>query len=373
MIKRIKSAVLASSPKALVVSLMVAALLVAAAGFVAAQDTVINGCYDKKTGVLRYIHSGSCRPTETAISWNQQGLKGDTGPQGPQGAQGPQGLKGDTGAPGPKGDTGAPGPKGDTGQQGLKGDTGAQGPKGEDGVQGPAGPKGEDGATGATGPQGPAGPQGEKGATGDTGEKGATGDTGAQGPAGPKGEDGAQGPAGPKGEDGATGATGPQGPAGPQGDTGPQGRRGPSDAYVTGPHDFLFEGGPNGPMPAPVASFTSLPAGDYLVSFSMKLRNDSQPIVQAREVNCALHWQSDVAGPFDELLEDTAPIPTPAQKDITDTMSFTIPIKQASAGSVRLECWMNGATTTGIKVQAQSVYMTALRVETLTDLTPPQQ
>src|SRR5215216_4359981 len=360
MIKRIKSAVLASSPKALVVSLMVAALLVAAAGFVAAQDTVINGCYDKKTGVLRYLQSGSCRPTETAISWNQQGLKGDTGPQGPQGAQGPQGLKGDTGAPGPKGDTGAPGPKGDTGQQGLKGDTGAQGPKGEDGVQGPAGPKGEDGATGATGPQGPAGPQGEKGATGDTGEKGATGDTGAQGPAGPKGEDG------------ATGATGPQGPAGPQGDTGPQGRRGPSDAYVTGPHDFLFEGGPNGPMPAPVASFTSLPAGDYLVSFSMKLRNDSQPIVQAREVNCALHWQSDVAGPFDELLEDTAPIPTPTQKDITDTMSFTIPIKQASAGSVRLDCWMNGGTTTGIKVQAQSVYMTALRVETLTDLTPPQ-
>src|SRR5215216_2951876 len=137
MLKRIKSAVLPSSPKALVVGLMVAALLVAAAGFVAAQDTVINGCYDKKTGVLRYLQSGSCRPTETAISWNQQGLKGDTGPQGPQGAQGPQG---------------------------------------EDGVQGPAGPKGEDGATGATGPQGPAGPQGEKGATGDTGEKGATGD-----------------------------------------------------------------------------------------------------------------------------------------------------------------------------------------------------
>src|SRR5215211_7775745 len=337
MIKRIKSAVLASSPKALVVSLMVAALLVAAAGFVAAQDTVINGCYDKKTGVLRYLQSGSCRPTETAISWNQQGLKGDTGPQGPQGAQGPQGLKGDTGAPGPKGDTGAPGPKGDTG---------------------------------APGPQGPKGDTGQQGPKGDTGQQGLKGDTGAQGP---KGEDGVQGPAGPKGEDGATGATGPQGPAGPQGDTGPQGRRGPSDAYVTGPHDFLFEGGPNGPMPAPVASFTSLPAGDYLVSFSMKLRNDSQPIVQAREVNCALHWQSDVAGPFDELLEDTAPIPTPAQKDITDTMSFTIPIKQASAGSVRLECWMNGATTTGIKVQAQSVYMTALRVETLTDLTPPQQ
>jgi len=280
---------------------MVAALLVVTAGFVAAQDTVINGCYDKKTGVLRIVAAGTlCKNGETGIIWNQAGPKGDTGPQGAQGPQGPQG---------------------------------------------PEGPKGADGATGPKG---------------------------ADGAMGPKGADGAMGPPGPEGPQGLKGDTGAQGPKGDTGDTGPQGRRGPSDAYVTGPHDFLFEGGPNGPMPAPVASFTSLPAGDYLVSFSMKLRNDSQPIVQAREVNCALHWQSDVAGPFDELLEDTAPIPTPAQKDITDTMSFTIPIKQASAGSVRLECWMNGATTTGIKVQAQSVYMTALRVETLTDLTPPQ-
>jgi hypothetical protein len=59
MLKRIKSAVLPSSKKALVVGLMVAALLVAATGFVAAQDNVISGCSDKKTGVLRIVTSTS--------------------------------------------------------------------------------------------------------------------------------------------------------------------------------------------------------------------------------------------------------------------------------------------------------------------------
>jgi hypothetical protein len=68
-LKRIKSAILPSSTKALVVGLMVAALLVATAGFVAAQSsTVINGCYDKRTGALRYLQSGTCTAKETAIS-----------------------------------------------------------------------------------------------------------------------------------------------------------------------------------------------------------------------------------------------------------------------------------------------------------------
>jgi hypothetical protein len=152
MVKRIKSAVLASSPKALVVGLMVAALLVAAAGFVAAQDsTVINGCYDKKTGVLRYLQSGLCKNGETAISWNQVG---------PQGPPGPQGEKGATGDPGPQGPAG---PKGDTGA------TGPQGPKGETGAQGPQGPQGEKGATGDPGPIGPPGPPGPQGPPGPDG------------------------------------------------------------------------------------------------------------------------------------------------------------------------------------------------------------
>lgn len=100
MVKRIKSAVLASSKKALVVGLMVGALLVATAGFVAAQSssTVINGCIQKQTGVLRVPTSGSCDPkNETAISWNQVGPQG---PQGEQGPQGPQGVKGDPGISG---------------------------------------------------------------------------------------------------------------------------------------------------------------------------------------------------------------------------------------------------------------------------------
>src|SRR5215218_6764963 len=109
MLKRIKSAVLPSSTKAVVVGLMVAALLVVTAGVVAAQSITapINGCYDKKTGVLRI--SGSCTAKETAISWNQ------VGPQGPQGEKGQQGD---------------PGPQGPPGEKGEKGDTGPQGPRG---------------------------------------------------------------------------------------------------------------------------------------------------------------------------------------------------------------------------------------------------
>src|SRR5215216_1351689 len=123
MLKRIKSAVLPSSTKGLVVGLMVAALLVAATGYVAAQSstdsTEIKGCYDNKTGALRVLKSGSCLvPKETPISWNA------LGPQGPPGPQGPQGAKGDTGAAGPQGPKGDPGPKGDTGPPGP------QGPKG---------------------------------------------------------------------------------------------------------------------------------------------------------------------------------------------------------------------------------------------------
>jgi hypothetical protein len=82
-----------SSPKALAVDLMMAALLVVTAGFVAAQSstdsTVIKGCYGKTTGVLRLLQSGSCTRLENPISWNQ------VGPQGPQGEQGLQGLRGE--------------------------------------------------------------------------------------------------------------------------------------------------------------------------------------------------------------------------------------------------------------------------------------
>jgi hypothetical protein len=47
---------------------------------------VIHGCYDTKTGALRVLDwptngmSLSCAPKEGAVTWNQQGPKGDRGP-----------------------------------------------------------------------------------------------------------------------------------------------------------------------------------------------------------------------------------------------------------------------------------------------------
>jgi hypothetical protein len=132
---------------------------------------VIHGCFHTQNGQLRVIDwpTEQCRPSETAISWNQVG---------------PQGLTGATGAAGPQGATGAQGPLGVTGATGA---TGAIGPNG---------------ATGAAGPQGA------------TGAAGAVGPAGADGAAGPAGADGAAGAAGPAGADGATGAQGPPGPGG---------------------------------------------------------------------------------------------------------------------------------------------------------------
>src|SRR5919112_587221 len=98
MMKRIKSAVLPSSKKALVIGLMVAALLVAAAGFVAAQsspDNTIYGCHDNKTGLLRIVaRTTLCTAKEAPLSWNEVGPKGDTGATGAQGEKGDQGAQG---------------------------------------------------------------------------------------------------------------------------------------------------------------------------------------------------------------------------------------------------------------------------------------
>lgn len=91
----------------------------------ATAPSVVNGCYNAQSGEFRLsTDGGSCKPSMTPISWNQQGIQGLPGPQGP---------KGDTGA------TGATGPKGDTGAAGA---TGATGPKGDTGATGPAGPAG---------------------------------------------------------------------------------------------------------------------------------------------------------------------------------------------------------------------------------------
>jgi hypothetical protein len=75
---------------------LVAATIVATLGLVAfaqaaipGADGVINGCYNKTTGNLRVVDSGSpCTNAESALSWNQAGTQGQPGPQGPQGPSG---------------------------------------------------------------------------------------------------------------------------------------------------------------------------------------------------------------------------------------------------------------------------------------------
>ena len=70
-------------------------------------------------GELRILSGAgdSCRPRETALSWNQAGTAGPTGPQGPAGPSGP------AGATGPAGASGATGPDGPQGAQGPAGET----------------------------------------------------------------------------------------------------------------------------------------------------------------------------------------------------------------------------------------------------------
>jgi|SRR5215208_2270765 len=269
MMKRIKSAVLPASPKALIVGFMVAALLVAAAGFVAAQDSnVIIGCSDKSTGALRILKSGTttCRTNENLISWNQ------VGPQGQQGAAGP------------------------------KGDTGA------------------------------AGPQGPKGDKGDKGDTGLTGDTG---------------PMGPKGADGATGAQGPKG------DTGATGPRGPSDAYVTERGaDVALSDLVSTPGHTPVANLFDLPAGKYLLSFSLEVFNVSP---QPTQVECFVTGAGPMSSFWTNQLEGRSDV-----NDNLDIIASTVPINLASTQTVTLECGAPVAQT-----RARHIQMTALRVETL--------
>jgi hypothetical protein len=58
---------------------------------------VINGCFEKRTGLLRVIDAEAgkkCLSFETSISWNQKGPKGDPGVQGTQGTNGVDGKDG---------------------------------------------------------------------------------------------------------------------------------------------------------------------------------------------------------------------------------------------------------------------------------------
>ncbi len=69
------------------------AVAAVAYGAIPGAGGVISACFDKQSGQTRiYDAEGgqpkSCRKSETAISWNQQGPKGDTGTQGSPGLSG---------------------------------------------------------------------------------------------------------------------------------------------------------------------------------------------------------------------------------------------------------------------------------------------
>jgi len=75
----------------------------------AAGDATLKACANKTSGAMRYISKGSCKKTETSLSWSQMG---------------PQGLPGISGATGAKGDTGAAGTNGTNGPNGTNGSNG---------------------------------------------------------------------------------------------------------------------------------------------------------------------------------------------------------------------------------------------------------
>jgi len=144
----------------IVATLLLGTFALAASQFNPTLNGVIYSCYDANGGQnIRLIDptdpNGGCKKDEQSLNWNQQGPKGDTGPQGLTGLQGPKGDTGATGATGPQGLTGDKGPqgiqglKGDTGPQGLTGETGPQGIKGDAGPQGLKGDKGDPGPAGA--------------------------------------------------------------------------------------------------------------------------------------------------------------------------------------------------------------------------------
>ncbi len=97
---------------ALVIGLALALVGGSAVTFAAAASTgVIYACVNNSSGTIHLVGAAeTCSTNEVALAWNQQGPKGDAGPQG---------LKGDTGAPGLKGDTGPQGPTGPAGVGGA--------------------------------------------------------------------------------------------------------------------------------------------------------------------------------------------------------------------------------------------------------------
>jgi hypothetical protein len=84
-----------------------AALAVAAgAGYAAipSSNGTVNGCYERKTGLLRVIDKEAgknCLSFENPIGWSVQGPRGPAGAIGPKGDPGAKGEQGDPGAAAP--------------------------------------------------------------------------------------------------------------------------------------------------------------------------------------------------------------------------------------------------------------------------------
>jgi hypothetical protein len=89
---------------AFTLGVVITAVSVGAVSFVnAAGNRTLKACANKTTGVMRYISKGSCKKTETSLSWNQIGPTGLPGAAGTNGTDGAAGTKGDTGAVGTNG------------------------------------------------------------------------------------------------------------------------------------------------------------------------------------------------------------------------------------------------------------------------------
>jgi len=69
----------------------------------AADETIVKACASKSNGTIRYLPKGSCKKTETRLTWNQAGMPGLPGAAGPKGETGSKGESGSSGSNGTNG------------------------------------------------------------------------------------------------------------------------------------------------------------------------------------------------------------------------------------------------------------------------------
>jgi hypothetical protein len=66
----------------------ITAVLVGGVAIATSPSETITACVTERTGAMRYISDGECRPNEMKIDWNRQGPPGADGAQGPAGTNG---------------------------------------------------------------------------------------------------------------------------------------------------------------------------------------------------------------------------------------------------------------------------------------------